>query len=130
MTIMQKAVFKHVLDNGLTVLVFPIHSIPKVSVQLCIKVGSAHEKTEGRGIAHFLEHLLFKGTSRLSETDITHIVDKLSGSCNAFTSHDYTVYQFDFPRQHWTIAGDLLADMLTNLHIKQELFNSEKCAVV
>lgn len=127
---MTKAIFKHLLDNGLTVLVVPSDNVPKVSVQLWVGVGSADEKTGQRGIAHFLEHLLFKGTSRLSETDLIHIVDKLSGSCNAMTSNDFTMYQFDFPRQHWTIGCDLLADLFCNAVFKKDLFNSELSAVI
>ncbi|HEV2600887.1 MAG TPA: pitrilysin family protein [Candidatus Babeliales bacterium] len=127
---MNTPVIKHTLDNGLTLLILPINTIPKVSTQLWIAAGSADEKTGQRGIAHLLEHLLFKGTQRLSETDITHLVDKLSGYCNAMTSHDYTVYLFDFPRQHWTTGFDLLADIFNNARFEPDLLNSELFAVL
>jgi zinc protease len=127
---MTKTIFKQVLNNGLTVLSVPSHELPKVSIQLWVGVGSADEKTGQRGIAHFLEHLLFKGTTRLSETDFIHIIDKLSGSCNAMTSNDFTMYQIDFPRQHWTVGCDLLADLFCNGVFKKDLFNSELNAVI
>ena len=94
-------VIKHVLHNGLTVLVKPSYVVPKVSTQLWYNVGSKDEKTGERGIAHLIEHMIFKGTEKLSECDINLITHKLSGSTNAFTSYDYTGYLFDFPSQHW-----------------------------
>ena len=87
---------KQILGNGLTVLVCPIDTIPKVAVQLWYNVGSKDEKDGERGLAHLLEHMIFKGTQTLSESDINMITHKLSGSCNAFTSYDYTCYIFDF----------------------------------
>ena len=100
---MQKAeqkVYKKVLNNGLTILVRPTHTIPKVSIQLWYNVGSKDERTGQKGIAHLIEHMIFKGTDTLSESDINMITNKLSGSCNAFTSYDYTGYLFNFPSQH------------------------------
>ena len=88
---MQK-IHKKILDNGLTILVYPMHTIPKVAVQLWYGVGSKDEKDGQRGLAHLLEHMIFKGTQVLSESDINMISHKLSGNCNAFTSHDYTGY--------------------------------------
>ena len=90
-------VIKHVLPNGLTVLIKPLHLIPKVSVQLWYNVGSKDEKTGERGIAHLIEHMIFKGTDKLSECDINLIAHKLSGYINAFTSYDYTAIFSTFP---------------------------------
>ena len=83
---------KKVLDNGLTILVRESHEIPKVSFQMWYNVGSKDELTGEKGIAHLIEHMIFKGTDTLSESDINVLVHKLSGSCNAFTSYDYTGY--------------------------------------
>ena len=69
---MQK-VFKYVLDNGLTILVRPNHVIPKVSIQMWYGVGSKDEQTGEKGLAHLLEHMIFKGTEKLSESDINEI---------------------------------------------------------
>ena len=125
-----KKIFKKKLDNGLTVLVYPRHSIPKVSTQLWYNVGSKDEKTGEKGLAHLLEHMIFKGTKRLSESDINLITTKLSGSCNAFTSYDYTGYLFDFPTQNWKHSIEILADCMTNCTFKEELLNSELKAVI
>lgn len=92
---------KYTLDNGLTIIVVPVHSVPKVSAQIWYGVGSKDEKSGEKGLAHLLEHMVFKGTDILSESDINLITQKLSGYANAFTSYDYTGYLFDFPKQNW-----------------------------
>lgn len=127
---MMQKVHKKVLDNGLTILVYPIHTIPKVAVHLWYGVGSKDEKDGQRGLAHLLEHMIFKGTSVLSESDINMISHKLSGNCNAFTSHDYTGYLFDFPTQNWHHALPLLADCMRNCTFKEDLLNAELKAVI
>lgn len=123
-------VFKKILDNGFTILVRPNHVIPKTSLQLWYNVGSKDEKTGEKGIAHLIEHMIFKGTETLSESDINMITHKLSGSCNAFTSYDYTGYLFDFPSHHWHEGLNIMADCMRNCTFKQELLNSEMKAVV
>lgn len=125
-----KQIYKKILDNGLTVLVRPNHIIPKTSLQLWYNVGSKDEKTGEKGIAHLIEHMIFKGTNILSESDINMITHKLSGSCNAFTSYDYTGYLFDFPSHHWHEGLTIMADCMRNCTFKQELLNSEMKAVV
>lgn len=126
---MQK-IHKKILENGLKILVFPVHTIPKVAVHLWYGVGSKDEKDGERGLAHLLEHMIFKGTAILSESDINMISHKLSGNCNAFTSHDYTGYLFDFPKQNWHHALPLLADCMRNCTFKEDLLNAELKAVI
>jgi len=123
-------IHKTQLDNGLTILTLPMRHIPKVSIQLWYNVGSRHETQGQKGLAHLIEHMIFKGTGSLSEVDLIAATTKLSGSCNAFTSHDYTGYLFEFPTQHWTYAFELLADCMCNCTFKPDLFNSELKAVV
>lgn len=126
----EKKVYKKVLSNGLTVLVRPNHVIPKVSTQLWYNVGSKDEKSGERGIAHLIEHMIFKGTEKLTESDINMITHKLSGSCNAFTSYDYTGYLFDFPSHHWQQALPIMADCMRNCTFKEEFLSSEMKAVI
>lgn len=126
----SKKVYKKVLKNGLTILVRPTHIVPKVSVQLWYGVGSKNELSKEKGIAHFIEHMIFKGTDKLSESDINNITHKLSGYCNAFTSYDYTGYLFNFPTQHWTAALPIMADCMRNCTFKDELLRSEMKAVI
>jgi len=69
----SKKVIKKVLSNGLTILIKPNYHVPKVSLQLWYNVGSKDEKSGEKGIAHFIEHMIFKGTQELSESDINLI---------------------------------------------------------
>lgn len=120
----------NVLKNGLRVIINPDHATPKVSIQLWYNVGSKNEKSCQKGLAHLLEHMIFKGTTRLSESDINMITSKLSGYTNAFTSYDYTGYLFDFPKQNWQIALDMLADCMVNCTFKEDMLQSELKAVI
>ncbi len=127
---MVTSVFKKVFDNGLTLLVIPRSDIPKVSLQLWYNVGSKNEETGTRGLAHLIEHMIFKGTEKLSESDINLITHKLSGVCNAFTSNDYTGYLFDIPSQHWQEVLPIMAYCMSNCSFKQHFLNSELKAVI
>ncbi|MFA6066555.1 MAG: pitrilysin family protein [Candidatus Babeliaceae bacterium] len=126
----KSGVLKRVLKNGMTILIEESRAIPKVSIQLWYNVGSRDEKSGEKGIAHFIEHMIFKGTTNLSESDINTLTHKLSGYCNAFTSYDYTGYLFDMPSQNWTKILPVMADCMTNCTFKQDLLNSELKAVI
>lgn len=124
------ALFSRQLSNGLTVLVQPMRQFPRVDVQLWYHVGSKHEADHEKGMAHFIEHMLFKGTQLLSETDINCITHKLSGYANAFTSQDYTGYVFRLPSNAWHYALMLMADCMTNARFDPQMMASEVKAVV
>lgn len=124
-------VVKKVLDNGMTVLVRPVHTIPKVSLQIWYDVGAKDEKTGEKGLAHLIEHMIFKGTETLlSESDIDRLTHKLSGSCNAFTWYDYTGYLFDLPSSNWEKILPVVADCMVNCAFKDDHLNSEMKAVI
>jgi zinc protease len=127
---MQSMIFKKVLLNGLTILVRPVGTIPKVSTQLWYHVGSKDEQTGEKGLAHLIEHMIFKGTKKFSESDLNVISEKLSGYANAFTSHDATGYVFDFPTQHWQEALSIYADCMENARFDEQMLNSEMKAVI
>jgi zinc protease len=121
---------KYTLKNGLTILVRVVKTIPKVSMQMWYYVGSKDEENGERGIAHLIEHMIFKGTKKLSESDINFVVHKLSGNCNAFTSYDYTGYLFNMPTHHWKQVLPIIADCMTNARFDQQMLNSEMKAVI
>ncbi len=118
------------LDNGLNVIINPDKTVPKVSVQLWYDVGSKDERDGQKGLAHLLEHMIFKGTKKLSESDINMITQKLSGYTNAFTSYDYTGYLFDFPANHWNAALAMLSDCMSNCTFPEDMLQSELKAVI
>ncbi len=128
---MTPLIFTKILLNGLTILVRPVYDVPTVAVQLWYHVGSKDEKSGQKGLAHLIEHMIFKGTHKLlSETDIAAVADKLSASINAFTSHDATCYVFDLPSQHWHESLKLLADCMRNARFDEQMLNSELKAVI
>lgn len=126
----SKHVQKTVLGNGMTILVREEHSVPKVSIQLWYNVGAKDEKDGEKGIAHLIEHMIFKGTEKLSESDINVISHKLSATTNAFTSYDYTGYLFNAPTQNWKQLLPVMADCMINASFKDEHLNSEMKAVI
>jgi zinc protease len=126
----QTYVLKRVLANGMTVLVRPVNTLPKVSLQLWYHVGGKDEKSGEKGIAHLIEHMIFKGTKQLSESDINILTHMLSGSTNAFTSYDYTGYLFNLPKQHWHEVLPVFADCMQNVSFKDDHLNSEMKAVI
>lgn len=129
-TPIKKLVQKKILENGMTILVKEVHTIPKVSLQIWYNVGSKDEKSGEKGLAHLIEHMIFKGTRKLSESDINMLTHKLSGYCNAFTSYDYTGYLFNLPTHHWKEALPIIADCMLNCTFKDDMLNSEMKAVI
>lgn len=127
----QKRVLKKVLPNGLTVLIHQKKSAPKVALQMWYNVGSKHEQPGEKGMAHFLEHMIFKGTDKmLSEADINAVSQKLAAYANAFTSYDYTAYVFDVPVANWDKMLPIYADCMQNCSFLQDHMNSEVQAVI
>jgi len=127
----HKKVFKSVLSNGLTVLIHQKKAAPKVALQMWYNVGSKHEQPGERGMAHFLEHMIFKGTdTMLSEADINAVSQKLAAYANAFTSYDYTAYVFDVPVANWDKMLPIYADCMQNCSFLQDHMNSEVQAVI
>ena len=81
-----------VLDNGLKVLLLEDHKSPAVTFQVWYRVGGRNEKDGKSGLAHFLEHMMFKGTPSTGPEEYSRIIAKNGGRSNAFTSSDMTVY--------------------------------------
>ena len=121
---------EYTLKNGLKIVVQPSPNTPDVSIKLYYHVGSKDEKDSEKGLAHLLEHMIFKGTQKLSETDIDLVTSKLSGRCNANTHYDRTCYEFNLPKRHWQEALPILADCMTNCRFQDDHLNSEFKAVI
>lgn len=116
-----------VLDNGMTCLIKEDHSSPVVSVQIWIGTGSIHEDENlGAGLSHYVEHMIFKGTSRRKGVDITRDIDNAGGSINAYTSLDRTVIHADLPSESWKVGVDVLSDAVMNSVFPEEEWAREK----
>lgn len=127
---LEFSVLKKTLSNGMNIIVRPMNHIPRVEVQIWYNVGSKHENVQEKGMAHLIEHMLFKGTQKLSESDINLITHKLAGYANAFTSHDVTSFVFRLPSNSWKTALELFADCMENARFDTQMLWSEVKAVI
>jgi len=108
------------LDNGLEIIVIPNTKVPAVTHTLWYKAGSIDEPQGQSGIAHFLEHLMFKGTPNVPKGEFSSRIAKLGGSDNAFTSHDYTGYYQNIPKEHLATVMELESDRMQHIAFTQE----------
>lgn len=113
------------LDNGLRVLVREDHRAPVITVMIWFKAGSIDEAPHETGLAHLLEHMMFKGTKHLGPGEYSRIVARFGGSDNAFTSYDYTAYFQQYESSRLPLALELEAERLKNLEIDDQEFHRE-----
>ncbi len=118
------------LDNGMQVVVVPIHRMPVVTHMVWYKAGSADEPPGKTGVAHLLEHLMFKGTESLPSGDFSKIVARVGGSENAFTSLDYTGYFQTVAVDHLEKMMTMEADRMRNLVLDPKEVETERLVVL
>jgi zinc protease len=115
------------LPNGLKVLALENHKAPVATFHIFYKVGSRNEQVGKTGLAHLLEHLMFRGTKKYGPEEIDQIIQKNGGDLNAMTSEDYTEYFENINRDHLDVPINLEADRMANFDPKG--FDSEKAVV-
>jgi zinc protease len=108
------------LKNDLEVIFIDLPGSSAATVQTWFRAGSTLEEKEDHGIAHFLEHMFFKGTPTRPGAMIAHEVESYGGEINAFTSFDYTCYYINTPNSHLGQTVDILLDMISNPTFKEE----------
>src|SRR6185436_13784146 len=118
------------LDNGLRVLVLEDHRSPIVSVQVWYRVGSRNELPGATGLAHFLEHMMFKGTPTHGKGEFARLVEQNGGQDNAFTSQDVTAYYVDIATDKVDHVLRLEADRMRNLLLDPREVESERQVVM
>jgi zinc protease len=119
-----------VLNNGLTVVVVEDYRAPVVTHMVWYKVGSADEPTGASGIAHFLEHLMFKGTKRFKPGEASKIIAKNGGNENAFTSYDYTAFYQTVSPDKLSVVMDIESDRMQNLQLSDNDILAERDVVL
>jgi predicted Zn-dependent peptidase len=126
------AVFQRTtLDNGLRILTADLPYAQSVAVMIMLAAGSRYETAETSGIAHFAEHMFFKGTERRpSARQISGEIDAIGGEFNAFTGKEYTTYYVRCAAEHRDVALDVLVDMLRNSRFVEEEIEREKGVIV
>lgn len=117
------------LDNGLDIVVIPDHRAPIVTHMVWYRNGSADDPVGKSGIAHFLEHLMFKGTAKNPAGKFSELVSDLGGQENAFTSNDYTAYFQRIPKEHLAVCMAYEADRMKNLVLTDEVVAPERNVV-
>src|SRR5436190_19628665 len=105
---------REVLPNGLTVLTEEMQQIRSASIGIWIKTGSRNEEADRNGISHFVEHMLFKGTTSRSAQDIARQVDSIGGNMDAFTAKECICFNVKILDEHLPIAMEILSDLVLN----------------
>jgi zinc protease len=118
------------LPNGLQVVVVDNPRVPAVSVMVWYKAGAADETLGKGGIAHFLEHLMFRGTPSVGPGEYSRLIGREGGTHNAFTGHDYTGYWSEVASDRLELSLKLEADRMVNLELADDLVKAERDVVL
>ncbi len=114
------------LDNGLEVVVVENHRAPVVHHMVVYRVGARDEPVGKSGLAHFMEHLMFKGTDKIPTGEFSKIIRSIGGQDNAFTTQDYTAYFQSVAREHLPLVMEMEADRMTNLTLTDDIVAVEQ----
>src|ERR1700694_6038585 len=118
------------LPNGVRVITEAMPHVRSVSVGLWIANGSRRETAEQNGLSHFIEHMVFKGTTTRSAEDIARSVDSIGGNLDAFTSKELVCFNTKVLDQHLPLAFDVLADLVLNPLFREEDMDKEKGVIL
>lgn len=130
MPVLAEDVTTYTLDNGMDVVVIEDHRAPVVVHMVWYKVGSADEPVGASGVAHFLEHLLFKATDKLESGEFSAVVSANGGSDNAFTSHDYTAYYQRIAADRLPLMMEMESNRMNNLRLSEDDIATERNVIL
>src|SRR6476659_9839012 len=123
-------VTREVLDTGLRLITETMPHVRSVSIGVWLARGSRHETADRGGIAHFVEHMLFKGTDTRSAEDIAQEIDSIGGQLDAFTAKEYASYYIKVLDEHLPMAIDLLSDIVMHPRFDAEDIDKEKKVIL
>jgi predicted Zn-dependent peptidase len=121
---------KTVLENGLTIVSEHCPAFRSIALGIWVKMGSRFETSEEKGMAHFIEHMLFKGTEKRSALQIASSLEELGGTLNAFTGKEETCFYIHTLDSHLEISVEVLADMICNSLFRKKDIDMEKQVVL
>jgi predicted Zn-dependent peptidase len=121
---------KHVLPNGLVVITETMSHVRSVSIGAWVRNGSRHESVEENGLAHFIEHMVFKGTERRSAEAIAREMDSVGGMLDAFTSKEQICFNAKVLDEHLPIAFDVIADLILRPNFDSEDVKKERQVIL
>jgi predicted Zn-dependent peptidase len=123
-------VVRDVLDNGLRLITETMPHVRSVTIGVWLMRGSRHESDDWSGIAHFVEHMLFKGTDTRTAEDIAQAIDSIGGQLDAFTAKEYASYYIKVLDEHLPLAVDLLADIVLRPAFSHDEIEREKKVIL
>src|SRR3954467_2151021 len=126
----HRMVVRDVLDNGLRLITETMPHVRSVTIGVWLMRGSRHESDERSGIAHFVEHMLFKGTHTRSAEDIAQAIDSIGGQLDAFTAKEDASYYIKVLDEHVPLAIDVLSDIVMNPALSVDDIEREKKVVL
>lgn len=118
------------LSNGMQVVVIENKRAPIIAQMMWYNFGSNVEQKGKSGLAHFMEHLMFKGTKKYPDSYYSNFISKIGGSENAFTSYDYTAYYQIYPSEHFEKIIELEADRMKNITLTKKNVETEKNVIL
>src|SRR3989338_37051 len=122
---------RHTLKNGLQVILVDSEAFPSITTLLLVGAGSRYENKKNNGVAHFFEHMAFKGSKKYpSSLLLASTIESLGAYSNAFTSKDYTGYWIKAPSRHFETVCDVIADMITSPILAKEEIEREKGVII
>ena len=124
------SIIQKTLQNGMKVICLKKTGAPIVSMQLWYKIGSVGESDGIRGLSHFLEHMMFRGSKNVPSEEHARKINDVGGHCNAYTSEDVTVYINSVPKEFFEMALSLEADRMDGLLLKDDLFDTERKVII
>jgi zinc protease len=127
---LAERVVERELPNGLKVLLLENPKVPEITFQVWYRVGSRNETWGKTGLSHMLEHMMFKGTRRVSGEQFFRTIEENGGQENAFTSSDFTAYFENLSSDRLLVPIDLESDRMVNLMLREEDFRTEKMVVL
>jgi zinc protease len=125
-----KNIADRTLDNGLKVICLKKAGAPVVSVQVWYKTGSANEHDGIRGISHFFEHMMFRGSKNVGPEEHARRINDVGGHYNAFTAEDVTAYINSVPRDHLDMVLELESDRMKDLMINEKVLETERNVII
>ena len=126
---MKYKIHRKILDNKMRLMFVPMDNVDTVSIGIFVKIGSRYEHDDEKGIAHFLEHMMFKGTSNMTSNEISEKLDSVGAHYNAGTSYESTFYYMYGHKNNTDMFIDIMADMYINPVFNKEDILTERHVV-
>ena len=121
---------QRISKNGIRYFLEENHTFPSVSIGVFVKSGSRYESPDKKGISHFIEHAVFKGTKNRSAFEISHEIEKLGGELNAYTSPEYTLFYAKLLGKHSENGFSVLSDIVKNATFDKDLIERERKVIL